>query len=107
MLNPATVVSELETRDEVISSLREKISDLELTIETLKETLETTKKHSMFPHFKTFLTDLKELKVKMKFSSVIPGEICKRNVQLWDDEIAEFTRFVEEGATILKEAERV
>lgn len=40
--------------------------------------------------------DLRELKMKMALADQVPGELCKKNVQLWDDEINTLNQFIKE-----------
>lgn len=82
-------------QDESSASTR-KIAALESDLETAREDAETSKKLSLRPLVLKYELELRELRAKLNLSLPVPGELCKKNVQLWDDEISTLTTFIKE-----------
>lgn len=71
-----------DSRDVVIEEMKEKIKDL--------ETL------SLRPLVLLYESELRQFKAKLVFASPVPGELCKKKVELWDDEVQDLIKFLTE-----------
>lgn len=85
MIGPSQDIDKAEsltlTRD-VVEELTEKIADLE--------------RLSLRPLVLLYEEELRHFKAKMTFASAVPGEVCKKKVELWDDELADLSKFITE-----------
>lgn len=72
------------------------VADLQIEIENLREENSALSQLSLRPLVLKYELELKELKMKMNLASQVPGELCLKNVVLWDDEIQTLTTFITE-----------
>lgn len=72
---------EVSTRD-VVSELQDKVKDLE--------------RLSLRPLVLQYETELRHLKARLSFAFAVPGEVCKKRIELWEDEIADLSKFITE-----------
>lgn len=80
------------------------VADLKIELENALEEAEAYKRLSLKPIVLKYELDLRELKMKMNLATSVPGELCMKNIKLWDDEIQTITQFIEE---LLKGAHEV